>query len=470
MSFNRFDWNNPSMSREQLQRIIAGVALGLVVIVVAVSFVRRPFQAVDDPTSSGEDPSQYGEYSVEVLKREGVPATGIAVALTEFMQETVGSEEDRGFRSQTTDASGKVRFGFINVGSYEVTLYNAAGYVVGYTDTPRTIFIEGGDRLTGTINLSYADSGEPPNAPTGLRSLLQANGREVDHEWTDASNNENGFALEQARDEVFTAPLTMNISASSGTGGLVRKTDTLPPNASGDYFYRVKAWRIYDGAELFSAPSNTMRITVVPRSEKPNAPRDLSVKIDTTNLVTLTFLSQSGNEDGFRIYRTSPQTGEYERLNIPVPQGTLGQLQSVDDPTLSPYDTNQYSYKLVAYRVVNGTDYESNFSNVVTVQTKVTTVTVAQPTRLVAGEVRPRRIEMSWRDNADNEDGYDIERAIGDTSSFVSHATVAKDIRRFNDTELQKNTIHRYRVRGFKNVRNFKIYSEYSPTLRVRTR
>ncbi|NBD35930.1 MAG: DUF11 domain-containing protein, partial [Chloroflexi bacterium] len=57
-------------------------------------------------------------------------------------------------------------------------------------------------------------------------------------------------------------------------------------------------------------------------------------------------------------------------------------------------------------------------------------------------------ISLSWTDNSDNEDGFQIERSP-DESAWEQIGTVAADVTTYEDTGLIPGTIHHYRVHAY---------------------
>ena len=86
------------------------------------------------------------------------------------------------------------------------------------------------------------------------------------------------------------------------------------------------------------------------------------------------------------------------------------------------------------------------------------------PTGLVATPVSRNRINLSWTDQANNEDGFKIERQQG-TGSFTQIATVGPNVTTFASTGLRRNTQYSYRVRAYNSAGN----SAYSNTATART-
>jgi hypothetical protein len=70
------------------------------------------------------------------------------------------------------------------------------------------------------------------------------------------------------------------------------------------------------------------------------------------------------------------------------------------------------------------------------------------PTNLSATAVSSSRINLSWTDNAANETGFRIQRALG-TAAFTEIGVVTANVTTYADTSLSPATLYRYRVRAY---------------------
>jgi hypothetical protein len=64
-------------------------------------------------------------------------------------------------------------------------------------------------------------------------------------------------------------------------------------------------------------------------------------------------------------------------------------------------------------------------------------------------EAAATQLDLSWSDNADNEDGFNIERRNGASGIFAEIATVGADAEFFTDSGLTQGATYCYRVRAF---------------------
>lgn len=76
------------------------------------------------------------------------------------------------------------------------------------------------------------------------------------------------------------------------------------------------------------------------------------------------------------------------------------------------------------------------------------------------------QVNLSWVDNANNEQGFRIERCQNNNcSNFVQIAQVGANVTTFSNTGLSGNKTYRYRVRAFNATGN----SAYSNIVTVKT-
>src|SRR5262249_19191712 len=112
------------------------------------------------------------------------------------------------------------------------------------------------------------------------------------------------------------------------------------------------------------------------------------------------------------------------------------------------YTDNSVNNGTTYYYVVSsvGTGGESANSN----ETSATPVSAA-PSNLTATAVSNSQINLTWTDNASNEDGFEIGRSL-DGTNFTAIATNAENLTTYSDTGLSPSTTYYYRVRAFNAV------------------
>jgi predicted phage tail protein len=93
---------------------------------------------------------------------------------------------------------------------------------------------------------------------------------------------------------------------------------------------------------------------------------------------------------------------------------------------------------------------DSDYSDTATAMTAPAPAIPNAPTGLTAAAVSKSQINLSWTDNATNEDGFKIERCKGSTcTNFTQIATVGADVSSYTNTGLARRTTYRYRVRAY---------------------
>ena len=88
----------------------------------------------------------------------------------------------------------------------------------------------------------------------------------------------------------------------------------------------------------------------------------------------------------------------------------------------------------------------------------------AAPNTLKVTAVSPRAIDVTWKDNSTNEQGFVLERAISGTNNWQVVATLPANSTTFSDTGLVPDTTYRYRVYSFNQVGHSMYSSVQSAT------
>jgi predicted phage tail protein len=148
----------------------------------------------------------------------------------------------------------------------------------------------------------------------------------------------------------------------------------------------------------------------------------------------------------------------YTVLTTPA-HGTLGGTA----PNLTYTPTAGYSGPdSFTFRVNDGAADSATATVSITV-TAPTSVPAA-PNGLVATAVSTSRIDLTWNDNSNSEDGFKIERSTNN-SSFTEIGTVGPGVRNFSSMGLASNKTYYYRVRAYNTLGN----SAYSNTASAKT-
>ncbi|HVR95942.1 MAG TPA: fibronectin type III domain-containing protein [Thermoanaerobaculia bacterium] len=228
-----------------------------------------------------------------------------------------------------------------------------------------------------------------PAAPSGFAAQA-VSGTEVQLNWTDNAGNEDGFRVEAINAQsVFQE---IRVLAANATG--VRITGL---TAGGSYTFRVRA----ANAAGFSGYSNTATVTTPrPTSTAPAAPNTLTAQALSSTEVQLNWRDNSTNEASFRIER--------------LVNGLWVEIASVGGNTTSALVSAlqggaSYSFRV---RAANSVGY-SAYSNTVAVTTPATTGSrPAAPSGVTAQWLSGGYVQVSWRDNSNNEQRFLIEKLV----------------------------------------------------------
>jgi hypothetical protein len=290
--------------------------------------------------------------------------------------------------------------------------------------------------FSSTANSAY--SGEVtavttniPAAPSSL-TVTSVTNNSIRLSWTDNATNESGFKIERR-----TAGGSWSQIDTVGANSISYNSTGLNNNTT--YYYRVRSYNSHGD----SVYSNEVGATT---GGAPAAPTNLAVSGSTHTSVTLTWTDNAQNEEGFYIERR--QTG-----------GTYTQVATVSKNLTTYTDTGlsastEYQYRIRAFNLTGN----SSYSNAVTVTTLAAGVP-ASPTQLSATALSANSIMLSWKDNANNETGFRIERRLAG-GSYSQIAAVGANVTTYTDAGLAANSTYTYRVRAYNSTGNSNYTNE----------
>ena len=169
----------------------------------------------------------------------------------------------------------------------------------------------------------------------------------------------------------------------------------------------------------------------------PAAPSALTATTQSYEEINLTWVDNSNNENGFEIFRSSSSGGPYDFV------GAVGQdVVNFTDTGLAPVTT--YYYIVLAA----GDDGESQGSNEASDTTDPLPPPPAAPGNLVVATISSSQLDLSWDDNSNDEDGFEVWRQIPN-DAFKLLLTTASNVTAMSDTQLLGHTEYKYQVRAF---------------------
>jgi predicted phosphodiesterase len=177
-----------------------------------------------------------------------------------------------------------------------------------------------------------------------------------------------------------------------------------------------------------------------PPPAAPAAPGSLTASAAGSSQINLGWTDNANNEDGVQIERCVG-TGCTDFAQI-AQVGTG--VTTYNNTELAASTT--YRYRVRAF---NGNG-NSGYSNVAEAVTPAAASIPADPTNLGSGALSNNQINLSWTDNANNENGFHIESCTGAAcANFAQIAQVGANVTSYANSGLAVGTTYRYRVRAF---------------------
>ena len=180
---------------------------------------------------------------------------------------------------------------------------------------------------------------------------------------------------------------------------------------------------------------DTQHLSAAPPTP-PAAPSNLGAMAISSSRINLAWTDNADDEDGFKIERSPDGVNG-------CPVATVGaNVTSFSDTGLAA--NTPYYYQVRAY---NGAG-DSAYSNIANATTFAPPTPPAAPSNLTATAASTSQIDLAWTDNADNEDGFKIERSPDGVNGWAQIATVGANVTTYFDNGLTPGTPYYYRVRA----------------------
>ncbi len=256
----------------------------------------------------------------------------------------------------------------------------------------------------------------PPDPPTNLTATALTP-TEVQLNWEDNADNENRFIIEYKRGNGSWESLA-TVPANTET----HTADNLDPGT--EHSFRVQS----ANSKYESAWSNVATAT----TPAFNPPSNLTATAHSSVEIKLEWQDVTNGEDGFVIeFR---ETGQMWIIADSVSARSEEYLMG----GLSP--NTLYEFRLHAY-VGSINSAHSNTAQATTL------MFLKAPTNLDGILISETQVALSWEDNADGEDGYEIEQNE-DSQGWTLMHTTAEDVTSYDTQGLTPNTANAFRVRA----------------------
>ncbi len=346
------------------------------------------------------------------------------------------------------DSEGYADYHVMKNGTYQVRVraYNAAGP----------------SAWTPPVTVTIVPTSVPAD-PSNLTANLILPGPQVEMTWQDNADNEDGF-LRQRRQQ-----LPDESWSEWGASKRIRPyvdmdIDTELPG-DGTYQYRVRAYNTLGPSNW--APPVKIRVDTAP----PQAPADLQAQrvpvapsgkpIPPRDNVQLTWTDSADSESGYVLQRrTRSNDGSWPDAWTTICFLGADTEDYVDEGL--PAD-GQYQYRIRAHNVAGPSSWADP------AKLWVCSTVPADPTDVAAALLEGGQVRITWTDNADNNEGYLIQRRQqnGD-GSWPEWATLERlsnqpHAESYTDTTVTLDATYQYRVRAY----NYLGPSNWGPYVRI---
>jgi len=218
-------------------------------------------------------------------------------------------------------------------------------------------------------------------------------------------------------------------------------------NPAFGYKYRVVAKNTVGyGLEFPSMTVQSMssELTV---GTAPLGPTDLTLALQTGPQVRLTWRDNAINETGFIIERSTDGIN-FTQIALAPARNNTGNATYTDTSIALQTLPGTYTYRVAAVNPVGSSDYTFPAAIVVT-----QVVTPATPTAMTAVLQAGPQVALTWKDNADNETGFIIQRSTNGGAfiplgTFIASAGIGSTVATVDATIMPtfSDVIYAYRV------------------------
>lgn len=437
----------------------------------------------------------YNGCAVALPAPSGLSANATSASNIELSWNDNSTSED-GFNIQRS-SNGSTWSSLANGGS-NVSSYNNGGLSPDSTWYYRVRAFEGAENSSWSNTASATTDDIPPASPTDL-SASATSASQINLNWVDQAGNEDGYRVERSANGSTGWSTIANLGANSfsySNTGLTASTQyfyqVVAHNAAGDSGYSNTANATTDAPPLFvdylaqghlnsegsvsggytnTHTDNGLVQTITeqqsggnPRKRRSSLSHRWTFSVSPGNSMTLTANAWSnGSSDGDNFqFQWSTDGSSYTNAFL-----VSSTLPDNEQSAMLPESLSGTVY----VRVIDTNNTQGNSATdsvsvdylVIHVDNAPVTPP-ADPTGLVATAVAHNQVNLSWNDNANDETGYEVQRALSG-GSFSAVATLTAGEKNYNDTSVSLLTAYDYRVRALKGATE----SDFSNTASANT-
>ena len=251
----------------------------------------------------------------------------------------------------------------------------------------------------------------PP--PTGLGAVAVSQ-TQIDLSWTDNSDNETGFIIVRDGTKIQTT-----------AANEVSYSDTKDLKCNATHEYTVKATNAINN----SVPTEVIVATTKPCPTAPNPPTNLIATSASRTQINLSWKDNSDDETSFKIERRIEADGTLTSID------TVANVTTYNDTGLDCGTTYKYSVQAI--------NSIGNSTAIIKTATTAACPTPPDfPNNLTANADSQTQINLTWKDNSENETGFKIER------DGILIKTTAANATSFEDTGLSCGISYKYALKA----------------------
>lgn len=210
------------------------------------------------------------------------------------------------------------------------------------------------------------------------------------------------------------------------------------------YYYKVRAFQTLEGKTLYSDFSKAVSVKITAKTPV--------LKAKTGKRQISLSWSKISDADKYELRRSDSKNGVYRKISDQAKNAYL-------DKGLKSKAT--YNYKVRAYRMEKGRKIYGPYSKVLTAK--------AQPEKIakLTAKAGKKKVKLSWS-KVSGADRYELWRADKKNGPYYKVRVTIKQ--NWTDTKVKAKKTYYYKARAYYLEKGKKIYGNYTPVKKVRTK